>query len=124
MEETTRIICTTCPMGCALDVNHEGKTVTKVVGNACKRGLDYAQNELSDPRRVVTTTVRLRGARHPLLPVYTEAPVPKAVIFELLGVLRRIELGAPVQAGQVVLDDALGTGISVLASTDAVAAEE
>jgi CxxC motif-containing protein len=123
MEETAKIICITCPMGCALDVTHEGTVVSQVTGNSCKRGAEYAQNELTDPRRMVTTTVRLHGGRHPLLPVYTAAPLPRHLIFDLLAELRKVELQAPVEAGQVILRNALGTGIDVLASTDSGAAE-
>ena len=117
-EETTRVICITCPMGCSLEVTHEGKTVTKVTGNQCKKGLSYAEAEISDPRRMVTTTVRVQGGVHPLVPVYTAAPIPKPLISDLLAALRRVQLQAPVQMGQVVLENALGTGIDVLASRD------
>jgi CxxC motif-containing protein len=117
-EETTNLICITCPMGCTLGVAHEGKTMLSVEGNQCKRGVEYAANELSDPRRTVTTTVKVQGGLHPLLPVYTAAPIPKPLIFRLLAELRRVELCAPVQRGQVVLENALGTGVDILASRD------
>lgn len=117
-EQTTRIICITCPLGCSLDVTHEGKTIVKVEGNQCKKGLAYAEAELTDPRRMVTSTVKVRGARHPLVPVYTAAPIPKPLIFDLVAALRRIELQAPVRMGQVVLENALGTGVNVIASRD------
>jgi CxxC motif-containing protein len=118
MAQSDTLICITCPMGCALAVVHEGQTVTSVTGNHCKRGPGYAQAELSDPRRMVATTVRARGGARPLLPVYTAAPFPKGRIFELLAALRGVDVAAPMRADQVVLADALGTGIDVLASCD------
>jgi CxxC motif-containing protein len=105
-------------MGCSLEVTHDGQTITKVGGEQCRRGREYAQAELTDPRRMVTTTARVKGGLHPLVPVYTAAPIPKPKIFDLLEELRKVELQAPVKAGQVVLADALGTGIDVLASRD------
>jgi CxxC motif-containing protein len=105
-------------MGCTLEVSHEGSTLLNVEGNTCKRGIEYVKRELTDPRRMVATTVKVQGGVHPLVPVYTEAPVPKPRIFELLEDLRELELEAPVMMGQVVLADALGTGINVLASRD------
>jgi CxxC motif-containing protein len=117
-EEMTKIICITCPMGCTLEVAHDGKTITKLQGEACKRGKEYAQSELTDPRRMVTTTVKVRGGMHPLVPVYTAAPFPKPLIFDLLNALRRVELESPVQRDQVVVKNALDTGIDVLASRD------
>lgn len=116
MATTEKIICVTCPMGCTLDVTHDGETVIDVGGNACKRGIQYAEQEIADPRRMVATTVRVRGGVHPLVPVYTNAPFPKPRIFDLLAKLREIELEAPVQGNQVVLENALGTGVNVLAS--------
>jgi CxxC motif-containing protein len=117
-EETTKLICITCPVGCTLAVTHDGDTVLRVEGNQCKRGPEYAANELSDPRRMVTTTVKVQGGLHPLLPVYTSAPIPKPLIFPLLARLRRVELRAPVQRDQVVLENALGTGANILAGRD------
>jgi CxxC motif-containing protein len=95
----------------------EGK-VGEIRGNACERGDDYAQAELTDPRRMVASTVRVNGGIHPLVPVYTAAPFPKPLIFDLLAELRRVELEAPVQMGQAVLENALGTGVDVLTSRD------
>lgn len=115
-EELTKLICITCPVGCTLEVTHEGKTLIKVEGNQCKKGVDYAEGELTDPRRMITSTVKVRGGVFPLVPVYTAAPIPKPLIFDLLAELRKVELQAPVKMGQVVLENALGTGVDILAS--------
>ena len=90
----------------------------KVDGSGCKRGQEYVQRELVDPRRMVASTVRVQGSRHPLLPVYTSAPFPKPRIQELLVALRGIMVSAPVKMGEVVLKDALGEGIDIVASRD------
>jgi CxxC motif-containing protein len=112
------MICVTCPMGCTLQVTHENETVLHVDGNTCQRGLDYVESELTDPRRMVATTVRVSGGLHPLVPVYTAEPFPKPRIFELLDALREVEVDAPIAINQVVLDNALDTGIDVVASRD------
>src|SRR5512146_1084687 len=117
METTKNVICITCPKGCTLDVTHDGQTVIKV-RPGCKRGHEYVQRELVDPRRMVATTVRVQGGIHPLLPVATAAPFPKPRIFELMTALRQIELRAPVKMGEPILCNALGTGIDILASRD------
>ncbi len=117
MTEMTKVICITCPKGCTLEVTRDGDTIVKVQAG-CKRGEQYAQRELTDPRRMIATTVRITGATHPLLPVYTGAPFPKPRIPELVNELRQLEVQAPVRMGQVVLEDALGTGIDIIASRD------
>jgi CxxC motif-containing protein len=117
-KETTELICITCPMGCTLDVTHDGGTIIDIEGNTCKRGVDYAQEELTNPQRMVTTTVRVRGGLHPLLPVYTSAPIPKARIFDLLDEIRKVEVEAPVSMGDAVLVKVVDTDVDVLASRD------
>jgi CxxC motif-containing protein len=117
-KETTELICITCPMGCTLDVTHEGDAIVDIKGNTCKRGEDYAKEELTDPRRMVTTTVRVAGGLHPLMPVYTSAPIPKARIFDLLAEIRKVEIQAPIKVGEPVLEDVVDTEVDVLASRD------
>lgn len=118
MSITEKMICITCPMGCTLEVTREGQTLLSVAGNTCKRGVEYVQRELTDPRRMVASTVRVRGGIHPLVPVYTAAPIPKPRIFELLAQLRAVELEAPVTMNQIVLENVFGEGINVIASRD------
>jgi CxxC motif-containing protein len=114
---TQKVICTTCPKGCTLEVTRDGETIISIL-NGCKRGHEYAKQELTDPRRMVASTVRIRGAVHPLMPVYTSAPFPKPRIPELLKLLRSVELSAPVKMDQPVLENVLGTGINVNASRE------
>jgi CxxC motif-containing protein len=118
MPEMDKVICITCPKGCRLDVTREGDTVLKVENCGCKRGEEYVHAELTDPRRMVATTVKIRGSLHPLLPVYTAKPFPKPRIRELLTALAEVELSAPVTMGAVVVKNALGTGIDILASRE------
>ena len=117
MEEMVKMICITCPKGCTLEVKKDGSTVIEVK-QGCKRGHDYVRAELTDPRRMVATTVQVKGGTHPLLPVYTSHAFPKPKIEQLLAILRQVELEAPVIMGQVVLENALETGINIVASRD------
>jgi CxxC motif-containing protein len=118
MAETSDIICVACPKGCALQIKHEGKDVIEVIGAGCRRGKEYAICELQDPRRMVASTVKVEGGLHPLVPVYTREGFPKPLIPQLAQILREVEVPAPVKINQVVLQNALGTGIDVIASRD------
>ena len=118
MVETSEIICVTCPKGCTLRVKHEGKQLIEVIGSGCQRGKDYAICELEDPRRMVASTVKVKGGLHPLVPVYTKSAFPKPLIPQLAKELREVEVPAPVKINQVVLKNALGTGIDIVASRD------
>lgn len=115
--ETTKILCITCPKGCTLEVSKQGETVVEIKPG-CKRGHEYARRELVDPRRMVASTVRVRGGVHPLLPVYTSEPFQKGKIQELMALLRQVEIAAPVQMDSIVLANALDSGIDIVASRD------
>jgi len=123
MEEIMKMICISCPQGCSLEVTHDGSTLIKVSGESCKKGIDYAEQEISDPRRMVASTVRVKNGFHPLVPVYTLTPVPKPMIQNVLKELRKVELQAPVQGGSVVIENVLDTGVNVIASRDMPAAK-
>jgi len=119
MTEMEKIICITCPKGCTLEVTREGDTIVDIKPG-CKRGHEYAHNEMVDPRRMVASTVMVDGGLHPLLPVYTSAAFPKPRIPELLVELRKLRVNAPIKMEEVVLENALGTGINILASRDVI----
>lgn len=118
MVEESEIICVTCPKGCTLKILHEGNQLIDVLESGCKRGKEYAICELTDPRRMVASSVKVKNGLHPLVPVYTASAFPKPLISQLSIVLREIELTAPVYINQVVLSNAINTGIDILASRD------
>ena len=107
---TRELICIGCPMGCRLTA-----VVTRVTGNTCRRGEDYAKKECVAPMRTVTGTVALRGGRLPVLPVRTNGEVPKEKVLAVAEALRSAVAQAPVRAGDTVLHDVCGTGVDVIA---------
>jgi CxxC motif-containing protein len=109
------LTCIVCPMGCHLTVEHEGDNF-KVEGNTCKRGIKYAQEELTNPKRVITTTVKLENSYLNLLPVKTEDSVPKGMIFEIMEELDKITVTAPINVGDVIVENILGTGVNIVSA--------
>lgn len=108
-------ICIQCPLSCDLALTDEDGTIT-VMGNTCKRGEAYAKSEYSNPVRMVTTTVKLRGGDSRLLPVISSDMIPKNRIRECLDLLYSITVEAPVKAGDIVYENVLGTGVHILAA--------
>jgi CxxC motif-containing protein len=100
-------------------VTFEGKEVLTVEGHECEEGEEYVKGEIEDPKRILTTTVRVRGGTAPLVSVRTSAPIPRDMLEEAMRHLARIRLNAPVQPGQSVVDDLLGTGVSVVTTKGA-----
>jgi CxxC motif-containing protein len=116
MMEQKELICIGCPLGCNLTVQMEGQEVVSVSGNTCKRGDDYARKEMTDPRRIVTSTVRVNGGILPVVSVKTASDIPKNKIAECLVQLKDVEISAPVHIGDVVLENVAQTGISIVAT--------
>ena len=108
------LICIVCPKGCHLCVDDEnGYTVT---GNSCPRGAEYGKTELIDPRRIITSTVRITAKTARRVPVKTAKSIPKGRIMDVMKALESIDVKAPVSAGDVVLKDAAGLGVNIVAT--------
>lgn len=114
--EQKNLICIGCPMGCPLTVSMEQGQVIRVTGNTCKRGDIYARKEVTDPTRIVTTTVKVTGGTEAMVSVKTKTDIPKGKIFECVRALRDIHVKAPVHIGDVVLENVAGTGVAVVAT--------
>jgi CxxC motif-containing protein len=115
----TTYLCIGCPLGCRLELEETGDhEIVEVRGFSCKKGERFAIEEHTDPRRMVTTTVAIDGGIFPRLPVRTVEPVPKHLVRQVCEDLRRVRVVSPVAMGDVVLRDASGSGIDVIASRD------
>lgn len=111
---TRELTCIGCPMGCELTVEVENGVAVSVTGNTCKIGETYAQNEISAPVRTVTTTM-LSETGIPV-PVKTAGQIPKGKIFEVTAAVKAVRAKLPVKMGDVLLADAAGTGVDIIAS--------
>ena len=110
------IICINCPMGCSLEVTYDTDKIISVKGNECPGGKNYASKEIFHPERIVTTTVRIKGAAIPNLPVKTERSVPKGIGSKIVQAASKITVTAPVKTGDIIIRDVLGTGVNLVAT--------
>ena len=98
------LTCVVCPNGCLLTVwQKDGKT--HVEGAACKNGVRYGETELTDPRRVLTTSVAVNGGVLPLVSVRSTAPIQKRFLKDAVAALRHVTVDAPVRIGDPVYED-------------------
>ena len=111
------LICISCPRGCHLEVSGEGNS-WEVCGNQCPRGKEYAIQEATDPRRMVTAAVPAAEAGVPCASVRSAAPLPVAMIPELLNTLYHMQLSAPAKRGDVLLANWKDSGINIIFSAD------
>ena len=114
--ERKELICIGCPLGCAITVTMDGGNVVSITGNTCKRGDVYARKEVTNPTRIVTSTVRVSGGSIDMVSVKTKEDIPKGKIFECVKALKTVEVPAPVHIGDVLLEDVAGTGVDIVAT--------
>ena len=110
------IICTVCPLGCSIEVVHDGREITSLTGNRCQRGVPYARQEVFHPLRTVTTTVAVAGGAIPYLPVKTAQPVPRNSVGDVMNAARSVVARAPVRRGDRVASDIAGSGVDLVAT--------
>lgn len=120
--EVRNLTCINCPMGCALTVEMDGDEVISVSGNTCPRGEAYGRKEVTNPTRIVTSTVRVTGGAADMVSVKTKQDIPKGKIFECVKALKDVEVQAPVHIGDVIVADVAGTGAAIVATKSVDAA--
>lgn len=114
--EAKNLICINCPLGCELTAELDGDEVVSVTGNTCNRGDAYARKELTDPTRIVTSTVRVAGGQSDMVSVKTKEDIPKGKIFECVKALQNVEVQAPVRIGDVIVANIADTGVDIVAT--------
>lgn len=117
--EKRELICIGCPMGCPVTVEMEGGQIVSVAGNTCPRGDAYARKEVTNPTRIVTSTVKVEGGAVEMVSVKTKEDIPKGKIFDCVRALKGMTVKAPVRIGDVILADVAGTGVDVVATRNA-----
>lgn len=122
MSEKREFVCIRCPLGCNISVDMEGEEIKNITGNTCPRGADYVTKELTDPRRIVTSLVKVTGGDLPVVSVKTSADIPKGKIRDCIKEIKDIELSAPVHIGDIVSEDICGTGVNVVATANVTVA--
>lgn len=114
--EERNLTCISCPMGCSLTVMLDGEKVVSVSGNTCKRGDIYARKEVTNPTRIVTTTVTVEGGNAEMISVKTKEDIPKEKVFDCVKALKGVTASAPVHIGDVIVKDIAGTGVDIVAT--------
>lgn len=111
MKELT---CIVCPVGCHLMVDDDDQ----IIGNRCPRGLEYAKAELTDPKRMVTSTVKTNHPLFPRLSVKTSKPISKKLVFKAIDELNNVYIQHDVHIGDIIIEHILDTDVDIIATKD------
>lgn len=119
-----QVTCIVCPLSCSGEVLIESGTAISITGFSCQRGENYANEEVTAPRRMLTTTVKVQGGELLLLPVRSEKPLPKEHIRRCARLLSQVVIKAPIAAREVICANILGLGTNIIASREISAKAE
>lgn len=114
---TKELVCIVCPRSCRMTITSEGDEFV-VTGNTCKRGKEFAINEMTDPRRTVCTTVRTSFPSVPVLPVRVSGAIPKNKIFDLMREVNRITVSKRIGREEVIVPNILDLGVDLIATSN------
>ena len=111
------LTCIVCPRGCTLKVElGENNTVLSVTGNACKRGVVYAENECTHPKRTVTSTVKCEDGS--VVACKTSDTVPKESVFDVMKAINAVRANNDLQIGDIIIENVLDLGVNVVATSN------
>lgn len=114
------IRCITCPTGCLVQVKKDEHGEISFEGYTCKRGLEYAQQEYYEPKRVLTTTIRVENGFLPLVPVRTDKPILKDRLDDALQEVAKTIAKAPIKMGDILIGNIAGLDANIIASRDLI----
>lgn len=106
------LICIMCPKGCRLTVDDN----LNVTGNSCPRGEAYGKQEVTDPRRYLTSTVKIESKYYSRLPVISSRDLPKDRVMDVMKELESVRVKAPIELHQVIVKNVLGLDVDILAT--------
>ncbi len=115
------IPCITCPAGCMIKVTYRDGKVLNVTGNSCDRGDAYARAEVTNPVRMITSIVMTEGLSDPVVSVRTKESVPKDLTDDIIKAIKAVKVTKPVVVGDVIIENICGTGVDVIATSEAEA---
>ncbi len=122
--ETKTITCIACPRGCAVTVEILGvgadgsPQLGEIWGNACPKGRDYGKQEMTNPLRTVTSTVRTVFPDFPRLPVRTAGDIPLADVFQAMEEINRVLVKERLHPGDVIQESIAGHPTALTATAE------
>lgn len=108
------LTCIGCPLGCLIQVEIEADKILSISGYSCLNGKRYAESEVIEPKRILTTSLRVDDSS--MCSVKTIEAIPKDKLMDAMAVLKNITLERPVRIGDVVYKNILDTGVDVVAT--------
>ena len=116
---TKDFTCIVCPRGCLVSAElDKNNNIINISGYSCKRGLTYVQNELTSPKRTVTSTVKTEDNK--IVSVRTNKDVPKSLIFDIMKEINSVIAPKDVKFGQILINNICGSDASLVVTSEKI----
>ena len=112
-----KLVCIVCPNSCELSIE-ETENGIAVSGNKCKRGIKFATDEMTAPKRTISSVVKTAFKEVPVLPVRVSDEIPKEKIFDVMNEINRVTVRKKLSRGDAVIKNVLSLGVDVIATSD------
>lgn len=114
------VVCLQCPFACRIEVevDETDNEILSISNNRCHLGKSFAEQEIKNPVRVLTTTIRIlsEDEEHPLLPVQTQKPIPKDLLKTAMNDLAEVVVKPPIRYGDIIVHNISNSGIDIVAT--------
>ena len=112
------LTCISCPVGCKIfyELSEDKSNIININGNLCPKGEKYANDEVFNPKRILTTTVYVKSADK-MLPVRSDKAMPKEQIMDCIKKIKKLCLPENIKAGQVIYENIIDD-INIIATSD------
>ncbi len=124
MTEEISVVCIMCPVGCEVKIERDDSKITKIEGYGCEDGKEYAEQEVSSPRRIIMSVVKCIGGDFPTVSVKTSDPIRKGMVDDVMDTISDVRVKAPVCVGDIVIKNVCELDVDVVATRNVEKTEE
>ncbi len=103
------ITCIICPVGCRILIDKDNISNYK-----CKKGLNYAREELINPKRNITTTVKAINLSKRRVAVKLDKEIPKDALVDVLKEIKKVKIDKKVKRGEIIKENILNLGVNLI----------
>ena len=108
--------CTICPNGCEIEVELDKDKIINIEGATCKNGKEYVNQELTNPQRNISSSVKVVSGDLDIVSVRLNNTIPKDKIFEVMDEIKNITINAPVKIGDIIKPNILNLNVDLIAT--------
>ena len=109
-------ICIICPNSCRITADCNDQEIKFIDGAQCQKGKDFVKNEIINPIRTFTGSVKCINGDYKLASVKTTKPIPKKYMKQVAHKTHQIKVNAPVEIGQVIIGNILELNVDLVAT--------